>query len=44
MGLPALSSHKMTIGKNNREVYIFGGLDTKGKSVNKLYRIKNITE
>lgn len=38
--LPALSSHKMVRGKNSKEIYLFGGLNSKSKSVNKLYRVK----
>lgn len=41
-GLPGLSGHKMALGRNNKEIYIFGGKNCKGKPVNKMYRIKNI--
>lgn len=41
-GLPALSGHKMAPGKTNREFYLFGGLTSRGKATNKLYKIKSI--
>lgn len=41
-GLPALSSHKIVSGKSSKEAYMFGGQNSKGKSMNKLYRLKNI--
>lgn len=40
VGLPALAGHKIVKGKNNRELYMFGGLNSKYKSTNKLYKIK----
>ena len=43
VGLPALASHKMVRGKNNKEIYMFGGLNSKYKSTNKLYKIKILT-
>jgi hypothetical protein len=42
LGLPALSGHKMVKGKNNKCIYMFGGLNSKGKATNKMYKIKNV--
>lgn len=41
-GLPALSGHKMAMGKANREIYMFGGKNSKGKPMNKMYKIKSV--
>jgi N-acetylneuraminic acid mutarotase len=43
LNMPALAGHRMVKGKNNKCVYMFGGLNAKGKSTNKLYKIKNIS-
>lgn len=41
-GLPALASHKMVKGKNSKEIYMFGGLNSRYKSTNKMYKLRNI--
>ena len=41
-GLPALASHKMVKGKNSKEIYMFGGLNSRYKSTNKMYKLRNV--